>query len=271
MATATLALIILAAILAQIAIAWLIVHYRKRRQTPAPGASTNTVRPAAAAPAQKFSAIDTTAPTSAWEGFREFIVQRRKMEDGNADICSFYLAPADGNPLPAFKPGQFLTFKLQVQDPASRETKTVVRCYTISDRPRPETYRVTIKRLRAPLDRPELPPGVSSNYFHDQVQEGSRLLVKAPSGHFHLMEDEPLPIVLIGGGIGITPMLSILNTILDTGVQRQVWLYYGVCNGQEQIMKPQLQTGGVATVYGAQRLCTDLDNLGHEPASNTGL
>jgi ferredoxin-NADP reductase len=74
------------------------------------------------------------------------------------------------------------------------------------------------------------------------VQQGSRLLVKAPSGHFHLMDDEPLPIVLIGGGIGITPMLSMLNTVLESGIKREIWLYYGVCNGNEHIMKTHLQT-----------------------------
>jgi hypothetical protein len=55
------------------------------------------------------------------------------------------------------------------------------------------------------------------------------------------MDDEPLPIVLIGGGIGITPMLSILNTVLESGINREVWVYYGVCNGDEHIMKEHLQ------------------------------
>ena len=67
-------------------------------------------------------------------------------------------------------------------------------------------------------------------------------MVKAPSGHFHLMEDEPLPMVLIGGGIGITPMLSILNTVLESGINREIWLFYGVRNSNEHIMKEHLQT-----------------------------
>jgi ferredoxin-NADP reductase len=56
------------------------------------------------------------------------------------------------------------------------------------------------------------------------------------------MEDEPLPIVLIGGGIGITPMLSILNTLLKGETDREIWLYYGVSNGGEHVMKEYLQT-----------------------------
>jgi hypothetical protein len=75
-------------------------------------------------------------------------------------------------------------------------------------------------------------------------------MVKAPSGHFHLMMDEPLPIVLVGGGIGITPMLSILNTVMFSilssvmfcGTSREVWLYYGVRNGAEHVMKEYLES-----------------------------
>jgi ferredoxin-NADP reductase len=124
----------------------------------------------------------------------------------------------------------------------THQPKTLVRCYSLSDRPRPDRYRISIKRVPAPADRPEAPPGLSSNFFHDHVQKGTILMVKAPSGHFHLMEDKPLPVVLIGGGIGITPMLSILNTLLENGSTREIWLYYGVRNGAEQIMKEHLQS-----------------------------
>ncbi|MGB5638864.1 MAG: 2Fe-2S iron-sulfur cluster-binding protein, partial [Sedimenticolaceae bacterium] len=147
----------------------------------------------------------------------------------------------DGEPLPAFRPGQFLTFRLVIEDPVSGESKTIVRCYSLSDAPRADFYRVSIKCVPAPSDCPDVPPGVSSGFFHDHVHEGDHLMVKAPSGHFHLIEDEPLPIVLIGGGIGITPMLSILNSVLERGVEREIWLYYGVRNGSEHIMKGHLQ------------------------------
>ena len=170
------------------------------------------------------------------------MVQRREFEGSNGSICSFYLVPVDGITLPTFRPGQFLTFRFSIEDAVTHQPKNVVRCYSLSDVPRPDYYRISIKRIPAPTDRPDSPPGISSSFFHDHVKENSRLLVKAPSGHFHLMEDEPLPIVLIGGGIGITPMLSILNTVLERGVNREIWLYYGVGNGGEYIMKEYLQT-----------------------------
>ncbi|RCX30257.1 2Fe-2S iron-sulfur cluster-binding protein [Thioalbus denitrificans] len=238
MSTGTLALIILAAILAQVAAAVLIGFRRRRKEHQEPG--VRGAPPAISPHTPPTAATRTPAALPAWEGFREFTVQRREYEDANRTVCSFYLAPVDGKPLPPFRPGQFLTFRLSVEDPETRELGTVIRCYSLSDAPRPDHYRVSIKRVPAPPGHPDAPPGLASGFFHDRVHEGSRLLVRAPSGHFHLQEDEPLPIVLIGGGIGITPMLSILDYVLGQGDRREVWLYYGVRNGNEHIMKERL-------------------------------
>ncbi|MCW8987200.1 MAG: 2Fe-2S iron-sulfur cluster-binding protein [Gammaproteobacteria bacterium] len=241
MTTGTLALIILAAILAQVAIVMLLGFYRRKHQLHDLDKGIDKIETLSKSSTPRPSSAEPDSANLAWDDFKEFIVQRRQIEDKNNAVCSFYLVPIDGKPLPAFKPGQFLTFKLPTRDPDTNELKFVVRCYSLSDAPHPDHYRISIKRIPAPADQPGVAPGVASGFFHDHVQEGSRLLVKAPSGHFHLMEEEPLPIVLIGGGIGITPMLSILNTVLETGIKREIWLYYGVCNGAEHIMKEYLQ------------------------------
>jgi ferredoxin-NADP reductase len=242
MTTGILALIILSVILVQIAVVVLIGVYHRRRQyrnlDERRSEAQAIFEPHAPAP----SAAKLVTNDLSWDGFREFMVQRRKFEDGNCSICSFYLVPVDGKLLPDFRPGQFLTFRFSLEDSVAHQLKTVVRCYSLSDAPRPDYYRISIKRIPAPADRPDAPPGLASSFFHDHVQENSRILVKPPSGHFHLMEDEPLPIVLIGGGIGITPMLSILNTVLEDQKNREIWLYYGVSNGGEHVMKEHLQT-----------------------------
>jgi ferredoxin-NADP reductase len=241
MTTGILTLIIFAAILTQVAVALLLGLYRRRQQYRELGQHRESEERVAPAVNSGRSNSATAPSTPAWEGYREFTVQQREFEDGNREICSFYLAPLDGKPLPAFRPGQFLTFKLSLEDELTSQPKSVVRCYSLSDAPRNDNYRISVKRVPAPADRPELPPGLSSNFFHDRVQPGSRLLVKAPSGHFHLMKEEPLPMVLIAGGIGITPMLSMLNSVLQHGSDREVWLFYGVRNGDEQMMKGPLQ------------------------------
>jgi hypothetical protein len=242
MTTGMLALIIIVAILSQVAGVALVGLYHRRHQLrvlelpkgrpPSPMDVTS---------AQSVIPSTLHNAKAAWDEFREFVVQRRAIEDGAGCVCSFYLVPADGGSLPGFRPGQYLTFSLPIQNPATRQARMVVRCYSLSDRPRPEYYRVTIKRVPPPPDTPDAPPGLSSGYFHDQVHEGTLLLVRAPAGHFHLIGAEPLPIVLLGSGIGITPMLSILNTVLEGGSTRQVWLYYGVRNGAEHIMREHLR------------------------------
>jgi len=179
-------------------------------------------------------------PGAAWAGWREFEVRSRGYEDAAQSQCSFTLEPLDGAPLSPFKPGQFLTFSFDVPGTGGG-TRTVTRCYSLSDRPDPASYRITIKRVVAPADRPELPPGVSSNHFHDRVQVGDLLKVKAPSGHFFLDADASVPAVLVAGGIGITPMMSMLRWCLAEQPGRRVHLVYGLRNGSEHAFKPLLQ------------------------------
>lgn len=184
---------------------------------------------------------DLRAPlaSGAWAGWREFRVARRAFEDELHSQCSFYLVPVDGAALPPFKPGQFLTFQLETGDPA--QARPLVRCYSLSDRPAADGYRVTVKRVPAPADRPALPAGASSTHFHDRVKAGDILRIKAPSGHFHIDNDTRVPVVLIAGGIGITPMMSMLRWCLDEQPQRTVHLYYGLRHSGEEAFKSSLE------------------------------
>ncbi|MFA5083427.1 MAG: 2Fe-2S iron-sulfur cluster-binding protein [Hydrogenophilaceae bacterium] len=174
----------------------------------------------------------------AWEGWREFRVVRREYEDVAGHVCSFYLAPADGKPLPAYLPGQFLTFRLDVADPAGGGSKVIVRCYSLSDRPAADHYRISVKRV--PAASPGLPAGLSSNHCHDHVRAGDILAVKAPSGHFHLDVNGDGPVVLVAGGIGITPIYSMLSAALAMRPEREIQLFYGVRDGSEMVMRGQI-------------------------------
>jgi len=178
-------------------------------------------------------------PSGAWAGWREFRIARRTFEDEVHSQCSFYLEPVDGIALPPFKPGQFLTFQLAIENQG--QARTIVRCYSLSDRPAPEGYRVTIKRVPAPADQPHLPPGASSTHFHDRLHEGDILRIKAPSGHFHIDDDAKVAVVLIAGGIGITPMMSMLRWCLDEQPERTVHLYYGLRHSGEVAFKSSLE------------------------------
>jgi ferredoxin-NADP reductase len=170
----------------------------------------------------------------AWEGFRKFIVHRKVEEATN--ISSFYLKAHDGRPLPAFDPGQFLTFRVQL----AQGSKPVMRCYSLSDGPNNDYYRVTIKKVLPAPGQPLSKPGQVSSFFHEKIEEGHILDVQAPRGQFVLDLARNTPIVLVAGGIGITPMLSMINAVIAKDARRQVWLFYGVRNSKEHAMKEYL-------------------------------
>lgn len=177
-----------------------------------------------------------THAAAPWNGLRKFVV-KRKVVEGEGQ-CSFYLAAHDRKRLPKFLPGQYLTFQLNI----TGQARPVVRCYSLSDRPDPDYYRVTIKRQSAPSEVAGAASGLGSTYFHEQVAEGDILDVKAPGGHFHLDPAGAGGIVLIGGGIGITPMISMLCTLVAAQSRREIWLFYAVRQGVEHIMREVLQT-----------------------------
>lgn len=182
-----------------------------------------------------------TPALAAWRDYRPFRVRSKVFEDQARSICSFVLEPADSGPLPDFLPGQFLTFRLSVTDPTTGQLKPIVRCYSLSDRPGGDAYRVSIKRVPAPYGQSGIPPGLSSNHFHDQVREGDALDVKAPSGHFHLDPRGAGPVVLIAGGIGVTPMFSMAAACLHENPGREVWFFYGVRDGSEEAFAAPLR------------------------------
>lgn len=168
-----------------------------------------------------------------WNGWRKFLVAKKVVECH--DICSFLLTPHDKKALPDFLPGQYLTFNLDIPGQA----KPVVRCYSLSDCPRHDAYRVTIKRI-PPRDK-TAPPGLVSSFFHEQVKEGDILDVKAPSGQFYLEPTGTGGVVLIGGGIGVTPVLSMLNALVRQNSQREIWFFHGIRNRAEHVMKEHLE------------------------------
>lgn len=185
-----------------------------------------------------------SVPVGAWPGWRAFRVARRDYEDAARTQCSFYLEPVDGMTLPAFRPGQFLTFKLTPSTATrsnSGDMPNIVRCYSLPDQPDPAQYRITIKRALRTVSRPDLAPGVASSAFHDTVQVGDVLQVKAPAGQFFVDPDPQIPVVLIAGGIGNTPMMSMLLWSLGACPGRDVYLYYGVLNGAEEAFKVVLE------------------------------
>jgi ferredoxin-NADP reductase len=169
-------------------------------------------------------------PENTKEDYKTFVV-KKKVPESNT-ITSFYLEPKDGKHLPSFLPGQFLPLKLEIQG----QYKPVFRTYSISSSPNPNYYRLSIKRELAPTGRPDIYPGISSNYFHDDVVAGTEILTKSPRGKFYLDPNGENPVVLLSAGVGVTPLISMLDAIVQFGIKRPTWFIHGARNSNEHAM-----------------------------------
>lgn len=175
------------------------------------------------------------APEVSWNGYRKFTVSKKILEC--EDTYSFYLKPHNGKTLPSFKPGQYLTFEMHPPNAA----KPLVRCYSLSDGAiSEEYYRVTIKRALPSGDDPAAPPGIVSGFFSDNVKEGDILNVKAPSGRFFLDVDVDRPVVLISGGIGITPMLAMARVLTHIKDTREIYFFFGCRNSVDHMFRDEV-------------------------------
>ena len=169
-----------------------------------------------------------------WTGTRP--LQISAIVDEALDVKSFYLTDPNEGRLPAFEPGQYLTCHFET---AAGE-KPLVRCYSLSDRPREEYYRLTVKRCPSPADQPQLPVGRGSNRLH-AMQVGDQLTVSAPRGGFFLDPRHRHPLALIAGGIGVTPMVSMLATLAEANDDREIYFFYGVRNSNEHPLRDQIE------------------------------
>lgn len=158
--------------------------------------------------------------------WRRYKVIRRKAE--SEVVTSLHLAAEDRSPLMPFTAGQFLTFRLPGPD-----GRPIPRNYSLSSDPADlSAYRISVKREPAPPGKPELPPGFGSSFMHDHVALGSTLEGTAPKGRFQLDATSRRPVLLLAGGIGITPLLAMAHGL--AGSTRPTYLIHACENGQVQ-------------------------------------
>jgi len=146
-----------------------------------------------------------------WRGTREFRLVRREQE--SSEITSFYFAPVDGQPVLKAEPGQYIGLKLFIDGAEQR------RNYSLSALCNGQGYRISVKREEG---------GKVSNYLHDELVVGDSLQLFPPAGDFTLAASDK-PLVLISGGVGITPTLAMLEAALQT--QRPVHFIHCARNG----------------------------------------
>jgi ferredoxin-NADP reductase/predicted pyridoxine 5'-phosphate oxidase superfamily flavin-nucleotide-binding protein len=146
----------------------------------------------------------TLAAETARETWRPYRVVR--VHDESEVIRSFYLEPSDGAGLSSYQPGQHIPIRL----PAGADGACIVRTYTLSSAPNDRHYRISVKRESQ---------GTVSRFLHDQLEAGSTIEAKAPRGQFTFDSSEKRPAVLLSGGVGVTPMISMLQHAVSEGVR----------------------------------------------------
>ena len=132
---------------------------------------------------------------------------------------SIRLEDVAGAPLPAARPGQYVTLRVQ---PDKRQ-RALLRNYSLSGPPGAGYYRVTVKRER---------DGVVSGYLHTRLAVGDQLDIAAPRGTF-ILDQTQVPVLLISAGIGATPVLAMLQALAHERSDREIWWLHGARNGRE--------------------------------------
>jgi len=202
--------------------------------------------------------LAVVSPPPAWTGFRPMRVSRIERESNS--VFSLVLVLADGRPLAAALPGQFVVLRLHVQSGAP----PVLRSYSLSDLPGTGHYRVTIKQEEK---------GLGSTYLRTRIKPGSNVEVSAPRGSFTLRSGSE-PVVLLSAGVGVTPVLAMLHALAAGKSSHPVWWLYGARNREEhpfrdesRALLQQLKHGHSYVQYSkpgpADRRGVDFDAAGH--------
>lgn len=164
--------------------------------------------------------------------FRPFEVVSKVRE--SATITSFRLAPLDREHWRPFTAGQFLT--LRVPDGKGGH---VLRNYTVSSSPREEgSYRITVKREAAPS--PDVPAGLSSCWLHDEIEPGAIIEIDLPRGAFKLDGESPRPVILLSGGVGLTPTVSMLDVLVRES-DRPVWFIHACDSADAHALREEVE------------------------------
>ncbi|WP_427023507.1 2Fe-2S iron-sulfur cluster-binding protein [Aureimonas ureilytica] len=144
-----------------------------------------------------------------WDPEEDDVLVCRAVREETADVKTFVFAPRTRRQF-VFDPGQFLTFEFEI------DGETIYRCYTISASPtRPDTCAITVKRV---------PNGPVSNWLHDHFKPGMSLKATGPMGEFSWARHGSATgkYLLISGGSGVTPMMSMTRSAYDLAEIRNV-------------------------------------------------
>jgi len=149
------------------------------------------------------------------------------VEDVTHDVKTFRFRPADGSEIPFhYRAGQFLTLHIAPGDIPTRRSYTIASTPTWRDR-----IEITVKREAH---------GLVSRWLHDDLKIGDEVEIEAPNGTFCFSGEEADSVVLVGGGVGITPMMSVARYLTDVRWPGEVHLILGFRSPRDFIFRNEL-------------------------------
>lgn len=179
--------------------------------------------------------FDQMGPQEDAHLWRDLRVDRIERE--SSVINSFYLTPLDDKPIEDYLAGQHLPIRLKNKPRA-------IRTYTISKAACGGQYRLSIKREEK---------GDVSRYFHDDLRVGDTLEAMSPRGAFHQLQTQEKPVLLVSGGVGITPMIAMLEALVNTHgctsgkkTEQPIVFIHAARNGDEHAFKSHPILGAAA-------------------------
>ncbi|MGP4051883.1 globin domain-containing protein [Streptomyces sp. 2A115] len=202
------------------------------------------------------------AGVEAGKVWRQWTVVERRTE--TPDVVSFVLRPADGEPAPRARAGQYVSVRVLMADGVRQ-----LRQYSLSSDPGGDLRRITVKRVAGTADAPD---GEVSSLLHDEVHDGDELTLSAPFGDVFLDDpaDTTTPVVLVSAGIGGTPMTSILAHLTALGSTRPVLVLHADRSPADHALRTE--TGKLAGQLPDARAVFWYEQPGsEEPNARTGL
>ncbi|GAC1372360.1 MAG: NO-inducible flavohemoprotein [Aquirhabdus sp.] len=175
---------------------------------------------------------EATQAKGGWSGWRSFRVKSKHVE--SEEITSFQLHPLDGGETPHYKAGQYISVRVYAPTFGLMQP----RQYSLSDAPNGEYFRISVKREHAQETKPA---GAVSTLLHHDIHVNDIIDVAPPMGDFHLHTERQSPVVLISGGVGFTPMIAMLNQLIESQDQRQVRFIHGCRHGKAHAMRRHVQ------------------------------
>lgn len=191
------------------------------------------------------------AKTGGWEGTRAFRITAKNPQ--SALITSFEFEPVDGQPVADYQPGQYLGVWLKPEGFPHQE----IRQYSLTRKPNGKSYRIAVKRE---------PGGQVSNWLHGEATVGDIVHLAVPAGDFFLAVTPQTPVTLISAGVGQTPMLAMLDTLVSRQHTAQVNWFHAAENGDVHAFADEVaQLGAQLPHFSSHtwyRLPTDTDRAG---------